>query len=160
MSDISQAGELAKVYILNYIRNRRGITSEIPTALTANKTGLQEENQMEIVTPEESFWDITEGLPTLSAFSSDGIASALGVRVQKCFKGQFQSIIPRKHGKGRFSVVYIPYKYVSLMILLEKDIDLDMKLDLNINFDRKIFEELKEIQHILVTNISLDAKHL
>jgi hypothetical protein len=154
LSDISQAGELAKVYILKYIDNRRGVTNKsvIAYASRANKTGLPKddlaENQMEIDKSEESFWDITEGLPTLSAFSSDGIASALGVRIQECFKGQFQSIIPRKHGKGRFSVVYIPYKYVSLMILLGKDIVL------NTEFDGRIFKDLMDIKSKLISFIS------
>jgi hypothetical protein len=103
LSDISQAGELAKVYVLKYINavNTGKITLDSPDVLNR-----------------QTFWDVTEGLPCLAAFSSDGIASALGVRIQNLFRGQFQSIIPRKYGKGRFSVVYIPYKYVALMMLL------------------------------------------
>jgi hypothetical protein len=105
LSDISQAGELAKVYVLKYINamNNGALTTTTPTDLSS-----------------QTFWNVTEGLPYLTAFSSDGIASALGVRIQNLFRGQFQSIIPRKYGKGRFSVVYIPYKYVAMMILLGK----------------------------------------
>jgi hypothetical protein len=116
LSDISQAGELAKYYILKYIEAKRMSTNEDPTIHCdpSDSTG-------------ENFWNITSGLPSLVAFSSDAIASVLGVRIQKSFKGQFQSILPRKHGKGRYSVVYIPYEYISLMIMLHNNTPLDIR---------------------------------
>jgi hypothetical protein len=107
LSDISQAGELAKFYVLKYIQERfrpaypRLTPTSSPIALTG-----------------EHFWETTMGLPSLSAYSSDTIASALGVRIQNLFKGQFQSICPRKHERGNFMVVYIPYNYMSLMYLI------------------------------------------
>jgi hypothetical protein len=108
LSDISQAGELAKYYILKYIEGKLMPLKGTIHCDTSDSTG-------------ENFWNITSGLPSLVAFSSDAIASVLGVRIQKSFKGQFQSILPRKHGKGRYSVVYIPYEYIYLMIMLHNN---------------------------------------
>ena len=110
LSDISQAGELAKYYILKYIEGKLNRTIASISC-----------SQSDPVPNGNNFWNITAGLPNLVAFSSDAIASVLGVRIQQLFKGQFQSILPRKHGKGRYSVIYIPYEYIPLMYMLDND---------------------------------------
>jgi hypothetical protein len=107
LSDISQAGELSKFYVLKYIQQK--IARRVPVIPVQTNY------------PGERFWITTGGLPSLSAYSSDTIASALGVRIQNLFKGQFQSICPRKHEGGNFMVVYIPYNYMSLMYLISFD---------------------------------------
>jgi hypothetical protein len=110
ISDISQAGELAKLYILKYIEERNSQATSRAIASTQIITGRE---------LGQKFWETTKGRPTLSAYSSDKIASALGVRIQNLFEGQFQSVLPRKYEKGRYMVVFIPYKYMSFMRLME-----------------------------------------
>jgi hypothetical protein len=116
LSDISQAGELLKYYILKYIET-----------FYAEKEDVQYKKLPE-------FWDTTKGLPYLEAFSSDKIASVLGVLLQKLGNNQLQSICPRKHDKGNFLVCYIPYKYISFMMLLSS-IETGKKLNLYLTED-------------------------
>jgi hypothetical protein len=111
LSDISQAGELAKFYVLKYLQEAKG---KISVTRTSYSTG----EVLDELKDGNIFWQITSGLPFLGAYSSDTIASALGVRIQNLFKGQFQSILPRKHSNGNFLVLYIPYKYMSFINLL------------------------------------------
>ena len=132
LSDISQAGELAKIYILKL--------------LDSYCKGKNEE----LIRKDDSYWETTKGLPTLVAYSSDVIASALGVRIQNQFKGQFQSILPRKMSLGRNSVMYIPYKYMTLMILLDGK-DIDMSFDKMQGIDDTLRNNLnncyKQVKH-------------
>ncbi len=116
LSDISQAGELAKFYVLKYIEQK--IYGKVPPPPLPQPTPQPSAHPSSIVLPGQMFWITTGGLPSLSAYSSDTIASALGVRIQNLFKGQFQSICPRKNERGNFMVVYIPYNYMSLMFLI------------------------------------------
>lgn len=148
LSDIAQAGDLAKYYILQLIEDK-GKTSSKPSDLSSMEVidhtdeyqdrkpsaESSDSSSMEVIADGVSYalslsgrtgrdpnnytyWTTTRGLPYLTALSSDKIASALGIVIQDKFKGQFQSILPRKTQMGRFSVMYVPYKYISLMLML------------------------------------------
>ena len=149
LSDISQAGELAKLYVLKYIQDKvvnppklldEFTSTFVSSPDSTSPTSLEDITRYNIVNG-LNFWETTRGLPSLAAFSSDTIASALGVRIQNLFKGQFQSIIPRKYGKGKFSVCYIPYKYVALMKLLELSDDMGLEPT-----EKQIFTKISDIK--------------
>ncbi len=148
LSDISQAGELSKFYVLKYIQERLNPVQHLPPP--NDPPGL--------VPPGTTFWTTTRGLPSLSAYSSDTIASALGVRIQNLFKGQFQSICPRKHERGNFMVVYIPYNYMSLMYLIARS-NLDDVLFSDVVRDKVqkagLFDKLMEIKESFIEYLTV-----
>jgi hypothetical protein len=142
LSDISQAGELAKYYILKFLEDKQKVEN--------NKTKVVKIDEKKNV---YNFWEITSGRPSLAAFSSDIIASALGVRIQNIFKGQFQSVLPRKTPNSRSSVMYIPYKYIGLMEVLSRRLEIGEIKTIMENFQKELIKFTRTLGNSSFGNI-------